>query len=158
MAIVDGIEMNCMNNNFNKCFIDTNILIYAHDKTNKYKYEKAFNLINTLWENRKACASIQVLQEFYVVVTKKIKNTANIEDIKKIISALESWDIHSPSVRDVLESIEIQDRYNISFWDSMIICSAKRKKCDVIFSEDLNNGQLYEGIIIKNPFIPNNEK
>lgn len=153
MAIATGIEMNCMNDNYNKCFIDTNILVYAHDNTNKYKFEKAFELINILWKNKKACISIQVLQEFYVVVTKKIKNTANIEDVKKIISALELWEVHSPTVQDVLESIVIQNKYKISFWDAMIICSAKRKKCDVIFSEDLNDGQVYEEIIIKNPFI-----
>lgn len=133
-------------------FVDTNILVYAHDNSAGNKYIKAKSLISDLWQSETGCISIQVLQEFYVVMTKKVKKPIRPEVAQKIIGNLGKWAIHSPSVEDILDSIDIQQRYNISFWDSLVICSAQKLGCGVIWSEDLNHGQLYGEVIVRNPF------
>ena len=133
-------------------FLDTNILVYGHDRSNQTKYERASNLLKTLWVDETGCLSIQVLQEFHVTVTQKIVSPIRPEDASHIISRLGSWRVHSPIVADIQEAISIQDRYGISFWDAMIIRSAEVLGCDVIWSEDLNAGQRYRGMLVSNPF------
>lgn len=96
--------------------------------------------------------SIQVLQEYYVTVTRKVAAPLLPEQAKDIISHLARWRMHSPTVSDILEAINIQTRYEISFWDAMIIQSAIRLKCEKIWSEDLNAGQQYAGVTVANPF------
>jgi len=135
-----------------KQFVDTNIIVYAHDVTAGEKNKRAKDLLIELWDTRKGCFSIQVLQEFYVTITKKVASPVKPTDAYRIISALSSWTTHVPKTEDILMAIDIQQKYNISFWDALIICSAVMLKCDVIWSEDLNNKQLYEGIIVLNPF------
>lgn len=134
-------------------FIDTNVLVYAHDISAGLKHERAKNLIKELWNSELGCISIQVLQEFYVTVTRKICNPIPPEIAASIISDLGHWRMHTPDIADILGAIEIQKSYNLSFWDSMIIQSAKRLNCYCIWTEDLNHGQAYEGIKILNPFI-----
>lgn len=136
-------------------FIDTNILVYAYDITAGEKHEQAKRLIIDLWNSRKGCLSIQVFQEFYVTIVKKVASPIKPEDVYRIISDLGLWSTHVPTVEDVLEAIDIQQRNNLSFWDSLIVCSANRMRCDVIYSEDLNNGQVYEGVKVINPFTIN---
>ncbi len=96
--------------------------------------------------------SIQVLQEYYVTVTRKVATPLLPEQAKDIISHLARWQMHSPTVSDILEAINIQTRYEVSFWDAMIIQSAIRLKCERIWSEDLNAGQQYAGVTVANPF------
>lgn len=133
-------------------FIDTNILVYAHDKYAGEKYERAEKLIEALWESGNGCISIQVLQEFYTTVTTKIKNPLKSEIATEIISAISTWRVYSPEAKDVLRAIDIQRKNQIAFWDAMIIFSAARLGCRVIWSEDLNDGQVYEGVKVSNPF------
>lgn len=141
-----------------KYFVDTNVLVYAFDNSNRDKYNIAINLMKSLWGNRNGTLSIQVLQEFYVIVTKKISNPTSPERAIQIIRGLKAWDIHKPVVDDIIEAIKIQNRYKISFWDSMIIRSAKARKCDILYSEDLNHLQVYEDIKVVNPFLNNTTK
>jgi predicted nucleic acid-binding protein len=70
----------------------------------------------------------------------------------RIISDLSAWRLHVPDVSDILEAIDIQQRNKLSFWDALIICSAKKLGCVVLLTEDFNSGQLYEGIRVQNPF------
>jgi predicted nucleic acid-binding protein len=141
-----------MNDKRERQFVDTNVLVYAHDSSAGNKNIVAKTLVSNLWQLETGCTSIQVLQEFYITVTKKVKKPVRPEVAQKIISDLSKWVIHSPSSRDILDSIDIQQRYNISFWDSLIICSAQKLGCSVIWSEDLNHGQSYGEVIVKNPF------
>ncbi|WP_061214764.1 PIN domain-containing protein [Syntrophomonas wolfei] len=133
-------------------FIDTNILVYAYDCSAGNKYEKARNLLINLWEEKNGCLSIQVLQEFYVIVTRKLKNPISAQQAANVIENYDQWPLHSPNVEDLLEAINIQKQEHISFWDSLIIRSAQRLGCTCIWTEDLNNGQKYGGILVKSPF------
>ena len=134
-------------------FVDTNILIYAHDSSAGVKHDKAKALLNELWRSGDGYLSIQVLQEFYVNVTRKLAIPLSPELAIEIITHLSTWRVHSPKASDLIDAIGLQTRRQISFWDAMILTSARRLGCQTLWSEDLNTGQNYEGIEVRNPFI-----
>jgi len=136
-----------------KVFIDTNILVYAHDVTAGLKYKLAKDIINSLWESKLGCLSVQVLQEFFVVATQKVAKPLETSIAAGIIKELSFWRVHEPGSNDVLEAIELHRRYQISFWDAMVLQSAVQLNCSQIISEDLNPDQVYTGVTLKNPFI-----
>ena len=133
-------------------FLDTNILVYAYDATAGDKWQIANQLVSELWQNENGFLSVQVLQEFYVTVTNKIPRPITAESAAHMISDLGMWDFHSPQTEDILTAIRLQTHYQISFWDAMIITSALKLDCHVLWSEDLNDGQAYGGIEVRNPF------
>lgn len=98
--------------------------------------------------------SIQVLQEFYVNLTQKIPHPLTPLETVRIIDDLGRWRLHEPGLNSVIEAIYIQERTRMSFWDAMIICSAKEMGCKTIWTEDLDANQLYDGIEARNPFMP----
>lgn len=132
-------------------FVDTNILVYAFDQSAGTKHTKANALLQMLWRSGQGCVSIQVLQEFYVTVTRKIKPSLSVLTAKQIIKDLRGWQIHRPTVEDILGAIASQERYDISFWDALILRSAEQLGCVVVWSEDLNAGQRYNNIVVHNP-------
>jgi len=134
-------------------FVDTNILVYAHDKTAGRKHEIAKNLLKELWITRNGCLSTQVLQEFFVVITKKVKNPISFSEAFQIVSDLSTWKINVVDAADILEAIKISERYRISFWDSLIIRSSLNLNCEIIWSEDLNSGQYFDRVKVVNPFL-----
>jgi predicted nucleic acid-binding protein len=136
-----------------KIFVDTNILIYAHDLDAGQKYAISSTVIKDLWENRSGITSIQVLQEFYVNVTRKIPNPLPKPKAREIIESYLAWDVELNEVRTILTASEIEERYNLSFWDALIVAAACNAKADKIITEDLNHGQRIEGILIENPFV-----
>lgn len=133
-------------------FIDTNILVYAYDKSAGTKHEQAESILQSLWEARNGCLSIQVLQEFYVTATQKIIQPLSTAQASQIVMDLGVWHIHKPDVEDVLGAIQVQKRFILSFWDAMIVRSANRLECQVLWSEDLNAGQVYQKVRVQNPF------
>jgi predicted nucleic acid-binding protein len=135
-------------------FVDTNVLIYAHDRSADAKHQQAKALLAELWENRAGCLSIQVLQEFYVNVTQKIARPLQPQDAAQIIADLSVWQVHQPAVEDVLDAIRLQTRYHLAFWDAMLLASAIALGCTVVWTEDLNTGQLYDKVRVSNPFVP----
>jgi len=135
-----------------KAFIDTNILIYAHDLDAGYKNEISAEIVRNLWENRTGIISTQVLQEFYVNVTRKISSPLSKSKARGIIESYLVWHIELNGVKTILFASEIEERHQLSFWDSLIIAAAYNAKADKIFTEDLNHGQIIEGILIENPF------
>lgn len=134
-------------------FVDTNVLVYAHDTSAGLKHEQAKTLMQTLWQTQTGCLSIQVLQEFYVTVTQKVKRPLSPQTTAQIMQELQVWHMHTPKPEDVLSAIQLQTRYQISFWDAMIIQSAVQLKCSTLWSEDLNAGQVYLGVSVENPFV-----
>ena len=135
-----------------RTFVDTNILVYAHDVSAGIKHATAKKLIQELWENKTGCLSIQVMQEFYVSVTQKVPNPMDYVHAIGIIRDLKYWKVHEPKIEDVLNAVDIQQRYQISFWDAMILQSALQLECSLLWSEDLNPGQVYESVKLINPF------
>jgi len=135
-----------------KIFVDTNILIYAHDLDSGQKNKISADIIRDLWENRIGIISTQVLQEFYVNVTRKIENPLTKSQARGIIESYLAWPVELNDAGTVLSASEIEERYMLSFWDAMIVASARNAKTEKILTEDLNHGQVIEGILIENPF------
>ncbi len=138
----------------NRRFVDTNVLVYAHDDSAGGKRDQARALVEQLWQSRDGCLSVQVLQEFFVTVTRKIAKPLDAETAKEIIADLSRWYVHVPAADDVLAAIGIHQRAGISFWDAMIVRSAAEIGCSVLYSEDLNASQEYSGVRVENPFQP----
>lgn len=133
-------------------FVDTNILIYSYDQSSQAKRQQARQLIERLWQEQNGCLSVQVMQEFLITVTQKVPMPLSVEEAEEILEDLSKWDYHAPDAVDILEAIKIQKRYQITFWDANIINSALKSGCQIIWSEDLNAGQVYYGVEVRNPF------
>lgn len=135
-----------------KVFLDANILVYAHDKDAGEKHSVAVEIVKNLWEKRTGVLSNQVLQEFYVSVTKKILKPISKSEAREIIRAYICWSISATTPMSVIRATEIEEKHRISFWDALVIVAAYEAKCEKILTEDLNSGQIIEGVLIENPF------
>lgn len=135
-----------------KTFIDTNILIYAHDVDQKEKHPIAQKLLIDLVRTQNGVLSPQVLQEFYVNVTRKIAKPLAKRAAREIVEDFSVWCIDTTAA-DVVTAFRIVHESRISFWDALICASALKSGAKVILSEDLNAGQKIVGIRIENPFL-----
>jgi len=133
-------------------FVDTNIFLYAYDSSAPKKKELAQKLISELWQSRQGVISIQVLQELYVNLTRKLPKPVSTELAAQIIADLGQWRLHEPKLSDLQRAVELERIYSISFWDAMIVNSAQHMGCKILWTEDLNSGQYLADLIIKNPF------
>lgn len=133
-------------------FVDANVLVYAYDQTAGEKREHARSLLEGLWSRQQGSLSVQVLQEFYVAVTQMVKRPLAPEVAADIVRDLAYWNIHAPVAEDILGAIDLQQRYGISFWDSMIVWSAQQMGCREVWTEDLSEGQSYGDVVVVNPF------
>ena len=136
-----------------KAFVDTNILIYAHDLDAGIKHDSAVITLENLWEEETGILSTQVLQEFYVNVTRKILNPLSAAKARSILENYRSWQVEVNGPETILLASEIEERYLLSFWDALIVAAARNGKADKILTEDFQHGQRLEGILIENPFI-----
>jgi predicted nucleic acid-binding protein len=134
-------------------FVDTNILIYAHDSSAGAKQRIAGELLTSLWSESIGCVSVQVLQEFFVNATRRIGNPLKPEAAAQLISDYASWRVHVPGAQDLLDAIQRHLAHRISFWDAMIITSASALDCEILWSEDLNHGQRFDSLVVRNPFV-----
>jgi len=134
-----------------KTFVDTNVLIYAYDVDAKAKHETAKRLLDELWSERNGVLSPQVLQEFYVNVTRKIPHPISVQSARLVVSNYAVWCIRTSAV-DLSTAFQIEDHAKIGFWDALIVASALKSGAARIVSEDLNAGQMIAGIRIENPF------
>lgn len=137
----------------NRCFVDTNILVYAYDIKAGEKRVRAKSLIQSLWENEKGVLSIQVIQELFVILTQKIANPLPHQSAQKIIEDYASWQVVSPSTSDVISAIGLHKQYNLSFWDAMIVRAAIAAECPSLISEDMQHGQTFGPTRVVNPFL-----
>jgi predicted nucleic acid-binding protein len=135
-----------------KVFLDTNIVVYAHDRSSGDKYAVAREIMDYLWESRRGVISVQVLQEFFVCVTQKILKPLLIKNARIILEYLSTWDVVANDKYITLKAIDIQERYRFSFWDSMIIQAAIQGQARILLSEDLPGGQVVKDLKILNPF------
>ena|ERR1700730_6128928 len=132
-------------------FVDTNILIYAHDADAGPKRTQAEEVLRELWESGDGRLSVQVLQEFYVNVTRKLPTPVTHMSAREVVSSYGAW-IHQPTTAEtVIRAIDLAAMAQISFWDALIVASAEQAKATHIYSEDLNSGQAIAGIKIVNP-------
>jgi predicted nucleic acid-binding protein len=132
-----------------RSFLDTNILVYADDRAAPAKQRRALELIA---EHRRAATgvvSLQVLQEYFVVVTRKLQVDARIA--RRKIELLAEFDVATPDVGDILAAIDLHRLHSFSFWDALIIRSAKQSGCRVLLSEDVQSRDV-DGLHVINPF------
>lgn len=133
-------------------FVDTNILVYAYDRSAGVKSDRARELIAGLWRSGQGCLSLQVLQELFVTITRKVAKPMPAAGAASLIEDLSQWTLHEPVRADVLAAIDLHRRKRISFWDALILQSAHHLRCRTIWSEDLNAGQVFGAIRVRNPF------
>lgn len=133
-------------------FVDTNILIYAEDRDAKRKHDVARALIVDLWESREGVVSVQVLQEFYVNVTQKLKKPLSAAKAKEIVEEYLTWTVVDNTGRMLVDAIDLQKKAQLSFWDSLIVQAAIQSGCDLLYSEDMNAGQRFASVTVVNPF------
>jgi len=134
-----------------KTFVDTNVLIYAHDVDAKAKHEVAKSVLRELWSQRSGVLSMQVLQEFYVNVTRKIASPLPKDVARLVVNSYSIWCTETTPT-EISAAFRIEDESRIGFWDALIVSSAVKCGAARILSEDLNAGQRIAGILVENPF------
>jgi predicted nucleic acid-binding protein len=133
-------------------FVDANILIYAFDPSAGVKRTAAERLLERLWETGTGCLSVQVLQEFFVTVTRKVARPLSVDEAADRVQELAMWRVFAPTAADVLAAIALQKQAKLSFWDAMVVQAAAESGCDVLWTEDLSDGQVLRGVRIRDPF------
>ena len=123
-----------------KYFVDTNILIYAHDRSTGAKHDRARELIERLWASGEGVLSTQVLQELCINLRRKVARPLPIEEVRQLIQDYLSWKVIVNTPESVLQALEIEVRYKISFWDALIVQAAESSGAAVLYSEDLADG------------------
>jgi predicted nucleic acid-binding protein len=134
-----------------RTFFDTNILIYADDQATPAKRRRALKLVAEHRLSRTGVVSLQVLQEYFVMVTRKLGVDAAIA--RRKVELIAEFDVASPDVLDILAAIDLHRLHGISFWDALIVRSAKQSGCGVLLSEDMQNAREIDGVEIVNPFL-----
>jgi predicted nucleic acid-binding protein len=134
-----------------KVFVDTNVLVYAYDRDSHQKQKTAEKLLRSLWPDRAGALSPQVLQEFYVTVTRKIRFPLGKDDARRLVNLYVPWSVEA-SVADIRTAFQIEDEGRISFWDALIVASAVRAGAGRLVTEDLRAGRIIAGVRIENPF------
>lgn len=133
-------------------FVDSNVLIYAHDLDAGDKHDRAADIVTGLWASRNGVLSTQVLQEFYVNVTRKISKRIPRAKAREIIRNYALWQTEVIHPADVIRASEIEGTTKIGFWDALIVTAAVNAGAAKLLSEDLNDGQVIAGVTIENPF------
>jgi predicted nucleic acid-binding protein len=134
-----------------KAFVDTNIIVYAHDLVSGIKNERARALIEKLWSTGGGVLSTQVLQELCVNLRRKAAKPLTIEETRSLIQDYSDWEIVVNTHSSVIEALSIETRFQISFWDALIVHAAERAGAAILYSEDLSDGQTYGSVRVVNP-------
>ncbi len=133
-------------------FIDTNVLLYSVDNSEPMKQQKAVALLTRLWQEQTGCLSVQVMQEFYANATCKLRPALSPTDARALLLGLMSWSVHTINAAQMLEATVLQEQHQLSIWDALILTSAIELNCHLLWSEDLNTGQRFGNLEVRNPF------
>ena len=136
-----------------KYFVDTNILVYAHDRAAGSKHERARQLLERLWDSGQGVLSTQVLQELCINLRRKVTPPLPVNTIRGLIQDYMSWEILVNTPASVTQALDIEVRYETSFWDALILQAAESSGAAVLYSEDLNAGQRYGPVQVVNPLM-----
>jgi predicted nucleic acid-binding protein len=132
-------------------FVDTNILMYAHDNAAGEKHERAKTLVEELWRERKGVVSTQVLQELAVNLRRKAARPLDAKATRDVVSDYLAWQVVVNGGDSILEALDLEARYQISFWDALVIQAAQLAGAEILYSEDLSDGQTYGSVRVINP-------
>jgi predicted nucleic acid-binding protein len=136
-----------------KYFVDTNILMYAHDTSAGEKHDRARALVEELWRDRTGVVSTQVLQELSVNLRKKVRRPLDAKATRDIVADYLTWQVIVNGGESILEAIDLEARHQISFWDALVVQAAQASGAEVLYSEDLSDGQRYGPVRVTNPFL-----
>jgi predicted nucleic acid-binding protein len=135
-----------------RVFVDTNVLVYQLDQREPDKQVQARSWLDHLWGTQAGRTSFQVLQEFYITVTRKLEPGLEPEAARKIVRALWAWRPVSVDERIFTDAWSIQDRFQLSWWDALIVSAARSAECPYLLTEDLQHGQDLDGVRVVSPF------
>ena len=135
-----------------RVFIDTNVLVYGYDTSAGVKHLKARKILADLWGSGLGVVSTQVLQEFFVTVTRKLPKAMDPGAAKAVVNDLLNWDVVTIDGTTILSAIDLNKSHGYSFWDSPIVVAAEKGGCALLFSENLSSGHTVGGVTIRNPF------
>jgi predicted nucleic acid-binding protein len=135
-----------------RVFVDTNVLVYTRDRTDEEKHRRALSWVAELWEKRAGRLSWQVLQEYYVTVTRKLDPPRERADAREDIASLVVWRPIATGLRTMDAAWAVEDRFGLSWWDALIVAAAQIGQCDYLLSEDLQGGQDFDGVNVVDPF------
>lgn len=133
-------------------FVDTNVLVYAHDRSETRKQPLAEKLLEQLWASRTGSLSTQVLQEFYVVATRKFDPPMSRRAAREIVALYATWPLIQVDLPLIVTASQLEERHKMSFWDALVVEAARRAGATRLVTEDLQDGRLMGGVRIENPF------
>lgn len=136
-----------------KRFVDTNILMYAHDSTAGAQHDRAKVLLEQLWQKRTGAISTQVLQELAVNLRRKVATPLPAKAIQEVVADYLTWHVVVNDGAAILAALDLEERYRISFWDALIVQAAHSAGATVLYSEDLSDGQRYGSVLVENPLV-----
>ncbi len=134
-------------------FVDTNVLVYARDSADPAKQKQAHSWLQRLWKERSGRLSYQVLQEYYITVTRKLSPGLSVADARDDVRVLQVWNPLSTDSHVIEGAWTIQDRFGFSWWDSLVVSAAQVLDCEFLLTEDLQHAQKVDGLTILSPFV-----
>lgn len=133
-------------------FADTNVLVYVRDRTEEEKQRRAAEWIAALWDTGLGRLSYQVLQEYYLVLTRKLDPPRSAEEAREDVLSLSAWDPVAVDRSVIERAWDLEDRHGFSWWDALIVAAALQARCRYLLTEELQEGQEVDGLTIVSPF------
>jgi predicted nucleic acid-binding protein len=134
-------------------FVDTNVLIYAEDGAHRAKQATALGWLDVLWQRRCGRVSTQVLNEFYVNVTRKLRPAMPMGDARAEVRRYQHWQPWQVDQQTVETAWAFEARFGLSYWDALMVAAASHQGCQLLLTEDLQHGQVIDSLRIVNPFL-----
>jgi predicted nucleic acid-binding protein len=135
-----------------KFFVDTNILVYAHDRSAGRKHKLARELVEMLWQSGEGVLSTQVLQELCLSIRRRATTPLSVEETRHLLQDYLAWEVVVNTPEAAMHALDLESRYKISFWDALIIHAAETAGATTLYSEDLADRQKYGSVRVVNPF------
>ena len=134
-------------------FVDTNVLLYAEDQADADKHRRARDWLRTLWLQRRGRLSVQVLNEFYVNATRKLRPAMPAGDARAEVRRYQRWQPWLNDHATVESAWAVESRFKLSYWDALMVAAAQQQGCTLLLTEDLQHDQVIDGVRIINPFL-----
>lgn len=135
------------------CFVDANVLVYAHNPAEALKRGIALDLLHGLWADLRGRTSIQVLNEFYSVVTRKVSAPLGQHEAWAEVEEYFMWNPQKLDVPLLHRAHLVEARYKLNWWDCLVVAAAQHQDCGILYTEDLQHGAVFDGVRICNPFV-----
>lgn len=135
-----------------KYFVDSNVLLYGYDTADGAKYRVAGDCLRSLWTTGGGVTSVQVLKEFFANATRP-GGLMSPTEARLVVTTYLGWPVQPLAAPDIPRAATLQERHRLSFWDALILLAATQLEADILLTEDLNHGQVIEGVRVHNPFL-----